>query len=175
MALRWRYLPVVVAMSLAAAPIVPAPRSGPPIPGYLDIRTGVFTPVSVPSAAPASTPITLEGTLDVVAKVRIDPTIPAGTTLSASISAFVTDPATTTGVYYNSGVSASGTLTRTGNVGTITFTLPYDVVVASAADTFGIYFTVSAYGSANNYVSFSQSIPLPASGKTTKLAIGNAI
>jgi hypothetical protein len=166
---------VVLATALAAPALAGAPRSGAPIAGYLDLRTGIFYPVDQSSAASLAAAITRTGSWSVEATVRIDPSIPTSATLTANFTASVADPVTNVGAYYNYTARGSGTMKRTGNVATITLHVPYIWRLAHPTDVVSIQFTVSADSATSPMASFMQTVPLPASGKTTQVAIGDAI
>ncbi|MGO9673507.1 MAG: hypothetical protein ACLPSF_04970, partial [Methylocella sp.] len=163
--------PSAIAQTARAA-ISQAPRSGAPIPGYLDVNTGIFYPLGLSdqsSPVPSAALVTRTGTWSVVATVNIDPSIPASATLTASFSATVADPVSNSGAYYNYTATGGGTLTRKGNVATITLSVPYVWNLANSADTVSLYLGVSANTADSPSLGFSQTVPLPASGQTTKV------
>jgi hypothetical protein len=166
---------VVLATAIAAPALAGAPQSGPPIPGYLDLRTGIFYPLVQPSATSPAAAITRTGSWSVEATVRIDPSIPTSATLTANFTASVSDPVTSVGAYYNYTARGSGTMKRVGNVATITLHVPYIWRLAHTTDTVSIQFSVSADSATSPMASFTQTVPLPANGKTTEVAIGDAI
>ena len=154
----------------------PAP-SGQPVFGYLDPKTDLFTPqeassapaVKSDAASPDATaaPVVREGKLVIVGTFSIDPSTPASTGFFASVTASASD------AHYSCSVTGGGGVTRKGNSGKVTVTLPYACTVGSAADTVSIDFEVSASGSTGGLtISTTQTIPLPANGATTTVAIG---
>jgi len=133
-----------------------------PIFGYYDARTGLFaaapTEPQLQASAPASSPITRKGTIQVEATVKIDPSIPK----DATINAFVT-------IAVDSGASETGfqpPVKRSGDSGTVNVSLPYYFEADSASDKITVQLVLSAY-QRPPYVTLIQFIALPADGATT--------
>jgi len=154
---------LVLALPLAA---VAAPMAGgqaaAPIFGYYDSRTGLFTVApaepQLQAAAPANSPMTRKGTIQVEATFKIDPSIPT----NATINAFVT-------IEVDSGASEVGfqpPVKRSGATGTVKVSLPYYFEVDSASAKIAVQLVLSAF-QRPPYVTLIQFIDLPADGKTT--------
>jgi hypothetical protein len=158
----------IAVVAMGAGPAALAAEAAPPakpVFGYLDPKTDIFTPSPQPSSpTPAVVPINRKGTLVVTGTVAIDPSVPPTASFFVSVSATATD------VTYATSVSRSAPMVRTGNSGKVVLKLPYVFTVTSPSDVVTINFQMSS--STGEIVSLTETIPLPANGATTAVAIG---
>jgi hypothetical protein len=175
------FVVTLVAASMLQAPLpvladeVSAP-SGKPISGTLNPKTNVFTPSAEAAAAtPEITTDYRQGILIVEANIAVSPDISKDATIFTSVQATVHDS------HYSTGVSNSASATRTGDTAKITFKMPYVFTVSSTADVVTINLSVSFYqnGTATNptneSINETETIPLPANGATTTVALGQKV
>jgi hypothetical protein len=175
------FIVMLIAASMLQAPPdvladeISAPSTK-PIAGTLNPKTNVFTrSTGVAAITPDITTDYRQGVLIVEANIAVSPDIPKGTIISTSVQAMVYDS------HYSTGVSNSATVTRTGDTAKVTFKMPYVFTVASTADVVTINLSVSFYQSGtgtnptNESINETETIPLPANGATTTVAIGQKV
>jgi hypothetical protein len=148
------------------------------VPGSLNPKTNVFTP----SASAAPTTVTPEitttfrqGILIVEVNIAVGPNIPSDTVITASIQAIVND------ARFSTGVSNEASATRTGDTAKVTFKMPYVFTISSTADVVTVNLSVSfsqggtGTNPTNETINETETIPLPANGATTTVALGQKV
>jgi hypothetical protein len=149
-------------VQIAAAAPASNGEAAAPIFGYYDARTGLFTAApqepQFQAAAPASSPITRKGTIQVEASFKIDPSIPKNATINAFVTIEVDADASETG--------SQPPVKRAGETGTVNVSLPYYFEVDSASDKIAVQLVLSEFQRVP-YVTLIQYIDLPADGATT--------
>jgi hypothetical protein len=151
-------------ISLAAA--AQAQERADPIFGYLNPRTGVFTSAGVdaPEGAAARANANVGGTLRITTTFRIRSTIPQDVTFASGAQISVTSGRNT------GSVQGSAAVTRNGNVGRATITLPYLFLATRPAD-MDVSVFVRANHAPGQLTQLVRKIPLPPNGASTVLNI----
>jgi hypothetical protein len=168
-----------VVLTLANAPLAPAGEASAPIPGYLDVRSGIFYPLTrsadVPPAGTEANAAatTMTGTIVIEATVKLDATIKSTDTVSATAVASVSDPVPTSGTYYTYSSSQYQMVSPSGSTAKFKISVPYIWTLANTSDKVFISFYVSTNTSGTAF--YSNTISLPANGATTKVTIGSGI
>ena len=136
--------------------------------GYYNPRTHTFTVAPQQATAggtPSSKSVVANGTIIIDATVALNPSITAKATVGAYVAISTSDST------YSNSVSGYAGVSRKGSTATVTATLPYRFTLTSASETLAVELNVYAQGiSSEPSVTITQSVPLPANGKTTTVS-----
>ena len=172
----------------------PARAGGPApaVPGFLNPRTGSFTPMHVRArenpeqtegpvqAAQVPTPSKVTGTVKVNFSIAVKSSIPTGSSIVCEVDIAVADcdPTGTNGCPNTPQEQASTVATRSSNAASCTVTIPYSWLLSYHDDLMQLYYFVSVPGTGNpsrlssQYIGQSgNGIPVPADGKTTSESV----
>jgi hypothetical protein len=162
---------LATALATAAAQSPAASDNANPIPGYYDVETHTFTPAPLSrlGAAPAAAPILRKGKIVIKATLKISASVAKTEAIAAFGSAAVANKTSS----YSSTLGRVP-IKRSGNVGTVTLSLPYLFAVDSKSETLKVQFqAIPATGQPT--LSLSQEIALPADGATTTLTFTGSL